>query len=176
VSVTAKTNNFDFPGELATFCERNATNEPLTVEDTTARLWSWCPAMLPRARRAAGGDVYGAASRKATQRRFIPCGASCTAFAAAGRRFYSPMLSPSLKDYEHLIVVLASGGSTPAAYTHFDRLLSVKMPQVEATESNPLRYYHVFRPSSIRLRRCQAIRWRGRRSRMSSGTISIPRA
>src|SRR5437868_12868934 len=44
VSVTAKTNNFDFPGELATFTERQATNEPLTVEDTTARLWSWCPA------------------------------------------------------------------------------------------------------------------------------------
>src|SRR3954470_18996572 len=37
VSETAKTNNFDFPGELTNFTERQATNEPLTMEDTTAR-------------------------------------------------------------------------------------------------------------------------------------------
>src|SRR5262245_19934173 len=32
VSETAKANNFDFPGELTTYVERTATNEPLTVE------------------------------------------------------------------------------------------------------------------------------------------------
>ena len=85
------------------------------------------------------------------------------------------MVSRSLKDYEHLIVVLASGSATPAAYTHFDRLLSVKMPQVEATESETLRYYHVFRPSVEKTARCRAIRWPGRRSPMCSGTISIRR-
>src|SRR5262245_47317817 len=48
ISVTAKTNNFDFPGEIATFTERTITNEPLPVEDTTAHLSSWCPAILAK--------------------------------------------------------------------------------------------------------------------------------
>src|SRR6185369_592530 len=60
---------------------------------------------------------------------------------------FNTIVSPSLRDYEHIIVVLASGSATPASYAHLDRLLSVKMPQVEATESETLRYYYVFRPT-----------------------------
>src|SRR4029079_15271252 len=48
VSETAKTNNFDFAGELTAFTEFTATNQPLEVEDTTSRLLSSCPAILAK--------------------------------------------------------------------------------------------------------------------------------
>ncbi|HMC10088.1 MAG TPA: hypothetical protein VKH44_02315, partial [Pirellulaceae bacterium] len=147
VSVTAKTNNFDFPGELATFAELPATNQPLTVEDTTARLWAWCPAVLPKGQAKRVEGMFYVPRR---EKRLSGVYSIRTELHGirGGRTEGTPntTLSPTLKDYEHLIVVLAGGGSTPAAYTHFDRLLSVRMPQVEATESETLRYYHVFRP------------------------------
>jgi hypothetical protein len=48
VSQIAKANNFDFPGEMVTFVEQTSSNMPLEVENTTSRLGSWCPAILPK--------------------------------------------------------------------------------------------------------------------------------
>jgi hypothetical protein len=148
VSETAKTNNFDFPGELATFVEQQATNQPLTVEETTARLWSWCPAVLPKGQSKRIEGMFYVPRREKGLGRVYSVRSELHGIRGGRTEVFNTTLSPSLKDYEHLIVVLASGGSTPAAYTHFDRLFSVRMPQVEAAENETLRYYHVFRPSA----------------------------
>lgn len=147
ISVTAKTNNFDFPGELTTFTERNATNEALTIEDTTARLTSWCPAVLPKGQGKRIEGMFYVPRREKHLSGVYSVRSELHGNRGGRTEVFSTMLSPAMKDYEHLIVVLASGGSTPAAYTHFDKLLSVKMPDVEATESETLRYYHIYRPA-----------------------------
>jgi hypothetical protein len=147
VSVTAKTNNFDFPGEMANFTERQATNEPLTVEDTTARLWSWRPAVLPKGQAKRIEGMFYVPRREKRLSGVYSVRSELHGVRGGRTEVFNTTISPALKDYEHLIVVLASGSSTPAAYTHFDRLLSVKMPDVEANEGETLRYYHVFRPS-----------------------------
>lgn len=147
ISVTAKTNNFDFPGEMATFTERGMTNEALTMEDTTARLWSWRPAVLPKGQAKRIEGMFYVPRREKRLSGVYSVRSELHGVRGGRTEVFNTTISNALKDYEHLIVVLASGSSTPAAYTHFDRLLSVKMPDVEANEGETLRYYHVFRPS-----------------------------
>jgi hypothetical protein len=147
ISVTAKTNNFDFPGELGTYTERLVTNEPLTVEDTTARLSSWCPAVLPKGQAKRIEGLFYVPRVRKDQSGTYPVRTELRGVRGGRVEVFTSIASPALKDYEHLIVVLASGSSTPAAYSNLDRLLSVKMPDVEAYEGETLRYYHVFRPS-----------------------------
>jgi hypothetical protein len=149
VSTTAKTNNFDFPGELTTFPEYTATNQPLEVEDTTARLSSWCPAILPKGQSKRIESMFYVPRKKPELGRVYSIRSELRG-KRSGRLEVTPspsIVTPSLKDYEHLIVVLASGSSSPEAYSNFDKLLSVKMPDVEATEGETLRYYYVFRPT-----------------------------
>jgi hypothetical protein len=147
ISVMAKTNNFDFPGELTTFTERQATNEPLTMEDTTARLSSWCPAVLAKGQAKRIEGMFYVPRREKQLSGVYSVRSELHGVRSGRTEIFSTTLSPALKDYEHVIVVLASGSATPAAYTHLDKLLSVKMPDVEATEGETLRYYHVFRPT-----------------------------
>jgi len=147
VSETAKTNNFDFPGELTTFAEQQATNLPLTIEDTTARLFSSAPAILPKGQSKRIEGLFYVPRRKAGLGSAYSVRSELHSLRGGRTEVFNTTLSRSLRDYEHLIVVLAGSDVTPAAYTHFDRLLSVRMPQVEAIESEPLRHYHVMRPS-----------------------------
>ncbi len=147
VSETAKTNNFDFPGELTTFAEYTATNQPLEVEETTARLSSWCPAVLPKGQFKRIETMFYVPRKKPELGRVYSVRSEIRGLRAGRAEVFNTMVCPSLRDFEHLIVVLASGSSSPAAYTHFDKLLSVKMPDVEATEGETLRYYYVFRPT-----------------------------
>ena len=87
VSETAKTNNFDFPGELATFVEQQATNEPLDVEDTTIGSASWCPAILPKGQtKRIEGMFYVPRREGGARRRLFRAERSCTASAAAAPR------------------------------------------------------------------------------------------
>ncbi|HEY2411879.1 MAG TPA: hypothetical protein VGI40_06540 [Pirellulaceae bacterium] len=147
VSETAKTNNFDFAGELATYAEFTATNQPLEVEDTTSRLGSSCPAILAKGYSKHIEGMFYVPRRKAEAGRIYSLRSELRGVRTGRAETFNTIVSPSLRDYEHIIVVLASGSATPASYSHFDKLLSVKMPQVEATESETLRYYYIFRPS-----------------------------
>lgn len=150
VSETAKANNFDFPGDLATFAEQQATNQPLTIEETTSRLWSWCPAILPKGQTKRIEGLLYVPRRKGGLGGAYSVRSELYAIRGGRTGVFNTIVSRSLKDYEHLIVVLASGGTPAAAYSHFDRLLSVKMPQVETItgqDSEPVRYYHVIRPA-----------------------------
>jgi hypothetical protein len=146
VSETAKTNNFDFSGELATFVEDQGFNLPLEIEDTTARHWNWCPAVLPKGQAKRVEAMFYVPRREKHLMGAYSVRSELHGIRGGRTEIYSTIVSQALKDYEHLIVVLAGGNVTPAAYTHFDKLLSVKMPDVEATQNETLRYYHVVRP------------------------------
>lgn len=147
VSETAKTNNFDFPGELTTFVEHAATQEPLEIEDTTVRMSNSCPAILPKGQTKRIESMFYVPRRKKELSGSYSVRSELRASGTGTKYVPGASVSPSLRDYEHLIVVLASGAATPAAYTHFDKLLSVKMPDVEATEGSTLRHYFVIRPT-----------------------------
>jgi len=117
------------------------------MEDTTARLWSWCPAVLPKGQAKRIEGMFYVPRREKRLSGVYSVRSELHGVRGGRTEVFNTTISPALKDYEHLIVVLASGSSTPAAYSNFDRLLSVKMPDVEANEGETLRYYHVFRPS-----------------------------
>jgi hypothetical protein len=147
VSETAKANNFDFAGELATFCEQQATNLPLVVNDTTARLWNWCPAMLPKGQSKRIEAMFYVPRREKSLGRVYSVRSELHGLRGGRTEIFDTSVSPSLRPHEHLIVVLASGSSSPASYTHFDRLHSVRIPHIEADDETPIRYYHVLRPT-----------------------------
>jgi hypothetical protein len=147
VSETAKTNNFDFPGELATFAERQATSLPLEVENTTSRMSSWCPAILPKGQSKRIEGLFYVPRQRIGLGAAYSLRSELRGIRGGRMEIFNTAVSRSLKEYEHMIVVLAGGGSTPAAYTHFDRLISVRTADVAASESETLRYYHVFRPT-----------------------------
>ena len=48
LSITAKANNYDFPGELVSYAEEPATNFPMEIEGTSSRLSISRPASLPK--------------------------------------------------------------------------------------------------------------------------------
>lgn len=144
---TAKTNNFDFAGELAVFCEDQSSNLPLVVTDTTSRLWNWCPAMLPKGQNKWIEAMIYVPRRESYRGRVYSVRSELHGVRGGRTEMFSTAVSPSLRHYEHLIVVLAGGSSSPASYTHLDRLFSVRMPEVEATENETLRYYYVLRPT-----------------------------
>jgi hypothetical protein len=150
VSEEAKTNNFDFAGELATFCEQTATNMPLEITDTTSRLWNWRPAILPKGQTKRIESMFFVPRREKMLAGVYSVRSELHALRGGRMEAFNTTVSPALKPYEHLIVVLAANSVSPASYSHFDRLLSVRMPQVEASESEPLRYYYVFRPTVAR--------------------------
>lgn len=154
VSTAAKANNFDFPGELATFVEQQATQQPLELEDGTTRLGSWCPAILPKGQAKRIESLFYVPKRKEEQLGRVYSLRNELRGARGGRsEAFSTNLSNSLKNYEHLIVVLAANSVSPASYSHFDKLLSVKMPAVGDTydaEAEPVRYYYVMRPTCER--------------------------
>jgi hypothetical protein len=148
VSEMAKANNFDFPGELATYVERTATNEPLTVEDTTSRLWSWCPAILPKGQTKRIEAMFYVPRNKRPELNAVYSLRSELRGLRGGRtEMFSTTVSRSLKSHEHVIAVLAAGTARPDSYIHFDKLLSVRMPQVPDDKDEPLRFYQVFRPA-----------------------------
>jgi hypothetical protein len=147
VSETAKANNFDFAGELSTFTEFTATNQPLEFDDTTVRLSNTCPAILAKGYSKHIEGMFYVPRRKPEVGRIYAVRSELRGARTGRTETTSTNGTAALRDYEHLIVVLAAGSATPAAYGHFDKLLSVKMPQVEAIESETLRYYYVFRPT-----------------------------
>jgi hypothetical protein len=148
---TAKANNFDFQGELVTFAEQQATQFPLTIEDTTSRFAVWSPAVLPKGRfKRLESLIY--VPRRDDPSLGAVYSVRSELHGLRGGRTEAVMttLSPSLKDYEHLIVVLAASPVTPAGYTHFDRLTTVRLPKDEAfieEERNDIQHYRVIRPS-----------------------------
>lgn len=150
VQETAKANNFDFPGELATYIEEPVISQPAVVEDTTSRLSILCPAVLPK------GQPKRIDSMFYVQRRDPELGSvyalrTDLRGAHAGRsELAMTTLCPSLKDYEHLIVVLTSAEVTPGAYTHFDRLHSVSLPKTDLIEEDHVQHYRVVRPTCDR--------------------------
>lgn len=144
VAVTAKANNFDFPGELVTFAEQPATQFPLEVEDTTSRLAISRPASLPKGQsRPLPTLIYLPRPKQTNYTNYSLRSELRGARGGRTEEFYT-LRSASLKDYEHLIVVLSSN---PAAYSHLDKAHSVKMPDVEAFEGEPLHHYYVIRPN-----------------------------
>jgi hypothetical protein len=147
VSEEAKTNNFDFAGQLSTFCEQQATNLPLEITDTTSRLWNWRPAILPKGQTKRIECIFFVPRRERLLGGVYSVRSELHSLRGGRTEAFNTTVSPSLKPYEHLIVVLAANSVSPASYSHFDRLLSVRMPQVEDRESEPLRYYFVFRPT-----------------------------
>jgi len=112
VSETAKTNNFDFPGELATFVEQTATNLPLELEDKVSRLSSWCPAILPKGQSKRIEGLFYVPRRDKGLGRVYSLRSELRSLRGGRTEIFSTVLCPSLKDYEHLIVVLAGGSSS----------------------------------------------------------------
>ncbi|MEX2173506.1 MAG: hypothetical protein WD872_04035 [Pirellulaceae bacterium] len=146
LSATTKANNFDFPGDLVTYAEAKGTNppQPLEIENTNSRLSVWRPASLPKGRTmpfetllfvpkrpSVAGSVFSLRSELRGQR---------------GGALQEPAnnLANAMQQYEFVIVVLSSN---PAAYTHLDKLNSVRMPEVEANPDQTLQYYYVLRPN-----------------------------
>ena len=154
VAAAVKANNFDFPGELATFVEQQGTQQPLELEDGTTRMGSWCPAILPKGQAKRIESLFFVPKRKDERLGNVYSLRNELRGARGGRlEAFSTNISTSLKDYEHLIVVLAANSTSPAAYTHFDKLLSVKMPAIGDTfelDAEPVQYYHVVRPTCER--------------------------
>jgi hypothetical protein len=147
LSVTAKANNYDFPGELVTYAEEPATNFPMLIENTSSRLSISRPASLPKGQsrplptlvylpRKETGRVYSLR----TELRGSRGGSAVKPFS---------FQTGSMKDYQFLIVVLASN---PSSYTHLDKAHSIRMPQVEVPGDLPesgevLQHYFVVRPN-----------------------------
>lgn len=149
VSASTKANNYDFIGELATFVEQPLTNPilPLELDDTNSRLSVWRPASLPKGqtkrfeslmfvpkRKSVSGLNYPLRSELRGQR-----GGSIVAVD-------SFVATETLREYQHLFVVLASN---PATYSSLSKLHSISMPEVDAggMGSDPLRYYYIIAPN-----------------------------
>jgi hypothetical protein len=145
LSEATKANNFDYLGELETFAA-GIQPIPLEIENTNSRLSVWRPASLPKGQ----GKTFETLV-------FFPKRPPEAGYGYSLRcQLRGPRGGPvamvptavplsSLKEYEHLIVVLASN---PAAYIGYDKLHAVRMPSVEAYNSEPLQYYYVLRPNA----------------------------
>lgn len=148
VSEETKTNNFDFAGEMTTFCEQTATNLPLEVTDTTSRLWNWRPAILPKGQAKRFECMFFVPRREISLGGVYSVRSELHGVRGGRMEAFNTTVSPSLKHYEHLIVVLAANSVTPASYAFLDQLLSVRMRTVEVKDGEALRYYYVFRPTA----------------------------
>jgi hypothetical protein len=147
IDEVTKANNFDFVGELTTFVEAKGTNPPLPleIENTNSRLSVWRPASLPKGQTKHFETLLFVPKRPEQAGNNYALRSELRALRGGGLQEPAGMVTSALKDYEHLIVVLASN---PAAYTTLDKLNSVRMPEVEALESEPLSYYYVLRPNA----------------------------
>ena len=148
LSVTAKANNFDFPGELVTYAQEQATNFPLMVEDTNSRLAISRPASLPKGQsRPLPTLLYF--PRRDVQGKIYALRTELRGARGGGTQKFFDFKSDSLADYQHLMVVLASN---PASYSHLDKAHSVRMPDVavpgDTIDSEvTLQHYFVVRPN-----------------------------
>lgn len=159
LSETLKANNFDFPGELATFAEMPATNRPLPVEETTQLLSNWCPAILPKGQAKRIESLIYLPRRRATNLSAVTNLNAVYSLrtelrsSRGGRaELFASTQSTSLKSYQYLIVVLASN---PAAYSSYAKLRSIAMADVEApsqtvSAAETLRHYHLIVPAADR--------------------------
>lgn len=141
LSVYAKANNYDYPGELETFAALPASNLPVEVENTTSRVSVSRPASLPKGQtRPLPTLIYlprrkeGVTYSLRTELRGIHGGTP---------QEFSNVTSRSLKDFQHYMVVLASN---PSSYTHLDKLRSVRIDDIEV-RGETLQYFFVVRPN-----------------------------
>lgn len=142
-----KANNFDFIGELTTFAEAKGTNPPLPleIENTSSRVSIWRPASLPKGQTKHFETLLFVPKRPAQSGSNYALRTELRGLRGGGLQEPAGMVTAALKEYEHMIVVLASN---PASYTTLDKLNSVRMPEVEAMESEPLQYYYILRPNA----------------------------
>jgi hypothetical protein len=153
VSETLKANNFDYPGELATFAEAPATNRPLEVENTTQLLSVWCPAILPKGQAKRIETLFYLPRGKPGLNSAYSLRTELRGARGGRTEVFATTRTTSMKDYQFLIVVLSDN---PAAYAQFDKLNSIKMSAVEAPgetselSGETLRHYHVVVPNSDR--------------------------
>ena len=147
VNESTKANNFDFVGELTTFAEAKGTNPPLPleIENTNSRVSVWRPASLPKGQTKTFETLLFIPRRDPIAGLNYSLRSELRALRGGGLQEPQSNLASSLKEYEHLIVVLSSN---PAAYTHLDKLNSVRMPEVEAIANETLQHYYVVRPNS----------------------------
>jgi len=156
MSETLKANNFDFPGELATFAEMPATNQPIVIEDTTQRLSIWCPAILPKGQAKRIETLFYLPRRDKGLNAAYSLRSELRGARGGRSEVFATVTSSSLKDYQFLVVVLSSN---PAAYSHLDKLRTIKASDVPApgaaTDSveplaEPMQHYFVVRPNCER--------------------------
>ena len=147
LNATTKANNFDFVGELATFAEAKGTNPPLPLEleNTNSRLSVWRPASLPKGQSKNFETLLFIPKRPQQAGWNYSIRNELRGLRGGGLQEPANNIAAALKSHEHIMVVLASN---PAAYTHLDKLHSVRMPEVEAYESETLQYYYVVRPNA----------------------------
>jgi hypothetical protein len=146
LNATTKANNFDFVGELATFAEAKGTNPPLPLEleNTNSRLSNWRPASLPKGQTKHFETLLFIPKRPQQAGYNYSVRNELRGLRGGGLQEPANNIAAAMKEHEHILVVLASN---PAAYTHLDKLHSVRMPEVEAYESETLQYYYVVRPN-----------------------------
>src|SRR5439155_1301778 len=103
---------------------------PLEIENTTSRLWNWCPAILPKGQAKRIEAQFYVPRRPENLGLVYSLRSELHAMHAGRTEVFGTLISQSMRDYEHFIVVLAGGSVSPASYTHFDKLLSVRTDRV----------------------------------------------
>jgi hypothetical protein len=150
VNEVTKANNFDFPGEMTTFCEVPGSSLPLEVENTSARLSIWRPAILPKGQFKTFESLFYVPRRAGALGSTYSLRSELRGARGGRVEEFTTVASRSLKPYEHFIVVLAAN---TAAYSHLDKLNSVRMPELETVApddmamADTLRHYYVVRPN-----------------------------
>jgi hypothetical protein len=141
ISVYAKANNYDFPGELRTFPALGGSNLPMNVENTTARVAVSRPASLPKGQMRPLTSLFYLPRREEGSTYALR--AELRGSHGGAPQEIETVTSRSLRDYQHHMVVLASN---PSSYSHLDKLHSVRVPDIEI-RGETLQYYHVVRPN-----------------------------
>ena len=110
LSESTKANNFDFLGELATYPEARGTliPQPLEIDNTNSRVSVWRPASLPKGQIKHFESLVFVPKRPAVAGSTYALRSELHGVRGGRTEEFVTSLSQSLKEHEHLLIVLST--------------------------------------------------------------------